>query len=32
MLVRWHNGEKKLWGVVQVPGAEDEDAANCTAS
>ena len=25
MLIRWHLGEKKLWGVVHVPSAEDED-------
>lgn len=26
MLVRWHNGEQKLWAIVQAPRAEDEDA------
>src|SRR5271165_6134903 len=26
MLVRWHNGEAKVWSVVRVPSAEDEDA------
>jgi transposase len=26
MLVRWHNGERKVWAVVQPPSAEDEDA------
>jgi transposase len=26
MLIRWDQGEKKLWAVVQVPSAEDEDA------
>jgi len=25
MLIRWHLGEKKLWGVVRVPLAADED-------
>ena len=25
MLIRWHRGEKKLWGVVHVPMAADED-------
>jgi transposase len=25
MLVRWHNGERKLWAVVHPPSAEDED-------
>jgi transposase len=25
MLIRWHLGEKKLWGVVRVPTAADED-------
>jgi transposase len=25
MLIRWHHGEKKLWGVVRVPSASDED-------
>jgi transposase len=25
MLIRWHNGEKKLWGVVRVPTAVEED-------
>ena len=25
MLMRWHNGEKKVWAVVHVPSAEDED-------
>jgi transposase len=25
MLIRWHLGEKKLWGVVRVPTAGDED-------
>jgi transposase len=25
-LIRWHAGERKLWSVVQVPSAEDEDA------
>ncbi len=25
MLIRWHLGEKKLWGVVRVPMAADED-------
>jgi transposase len=24
MLIRWFNGEKKLWGVVNVPSAEEE--------
>ncbi len=24
MLIRWFNGEKKLWGIVKVPSAEDE--------
>ena len=26
MLIRWHNGEKKVWSVVRPPSAEDEDA------
>jgi transposase len=26
MLIRWDQGETKLWAVVQVPSAEDEDA------
>jgi transposase len=25
MLIRWQNGEKKLWAVVRVPTLEDED-------
>jgi transposase len=25
MLVRWHNGETKVWSVVRPPSAEDED-------
>ena len=25
MLMRWHNGEKKVWSVVRPPSAEDED-------
>ena len=25
MLIRWHLGEKKLWGVVHVPTSADED-------
>jgi transposase len=25
MLMRWHNGEKKVWSVVHPPSAEDED-------
>jgi transposase len=25
MLIRWHNGEKKVWSVVHVPTAKDED-------
>src|SRR5262249_15901356 len=25
MLIRWHNGERKVWGVVKVPTVEDED-------
>ena len=25
MLIRWHNGEKKLWAVVRVPTVDDED-------
>lgn len=25
MLLRYHGGEKKVWSVVQVPSAEDED-------
>jgi transposase len=25
MLVRWHNGEKKVWAVVRVPSVADED-------
>jgi transposase len=25
MLIRWHNGETKVWSVVQVPSADDED-------
>ena len=26
MLIRWHNGESKVWSVVRAPSAEDEDA------
>ena len=26
MLIRWHNGESKVWSVVRPPSAEDEDA------
>jgi transposase len=25
MLIRWHNGEKKLWGLVRVPTVAEED-------
>ena len=25
MLIRWHNGERKVWAVVHVPSAVDED-------
>jgi transposase len=25
MLVRWHNGEKKVWSLVRVPTVDDED-------
>jgi transposase len=25
MLVRWHSGERKLWSILQVPTADDED-------
>jgi transposase len=25
MLMRWHNGERKVWAVVHTPSAEDED-------
>jgi transposase len=25
MLIRWHQGEKKVWSVVQVPSVLDED-------
>jgi transposase len=25
MLIRWYNGERKVWAVVHVPSAEDED-------
>jgi transposase len=25
MLIRWHLGERKLWGVVRVPTVDDED-------
>jgi transposase len=25
MLIRWHGGERKVWAIVQVPSAEDED-------
>ncbi len=25
MLIRWHNGERKVWAVVHVPSAGDED-------
>ena len=25
MLIRWHNGERKVWAVVHAPSAEDED-------
>jgi hypothetical protein len=26
MLIRWHNGESKVWSVVRAPSAGDEDA------
>lgn len=25
MLIRWHLGERKLWGIVRVPTTDDED-------
>jgi transposase len=25
MLIRWHNGEKKVWSVVHIPAVADED-------
>jgi len=25
MLIRWHQGERKVWSVVQVPSVSDED-------
>ena len=25
MLIRWHQGERKVWSVVQVPSVADED-------
>ena len=25
MLIRWHLGERKLWGIVRVPTVDDED-------
>jgi transposase len=25
MLIRWHNGEKRVWSVVRVPTVSDED-------
>jgi transposase len=25
MLIRWHNGESKVWRLVNAPSAEDED-------
>jgi transposase len=25
MLIRWHNGESKVWNIVNVPTVEDED-------
>lgn len=25
MLIRWHLGERKLWGIVRVPTSDDED-------
>lgn len=25
MLIRWHNGEKKVWSIVHVPTVADED-------
>jgi transposase len=25
MLIRWHNGERKLWSTLQVPSVADED-------
>jgi transposase len=25
MLIRWHNGEKKVWAVVRIPTVDDED-------
>ena len=32
MLIRWHLGERKLWGVVHVPTSPTRTAANCIAS
>src|SRR5271166_5424483 len=26
MLIRWHNGERKVWSVLHVPTVEQEDA------
>ena len=26
MLIRWYNGERKVWSVVHVPSVEQEDA------
>jgi transposase len=25
MLIRWHNGERKVWALVRIPTADDED-------
>src|SRR5215467_95769 len=25
MLIRWHNGESKVWNIVNIPTIEDED-------
>ena len=32
MLIRWHQGEKNVWSLVQVPKVEDEDRRSCTAT
>ena len=25
MLIRWHNGEKRVWAVTRIPTVDDED-------
>ena len=32
MLIRYDEGERKVWSVVQVPTVEEEDGVTCTGS